>query len=165
MKRLIAFLGLVSLIVIGTIIMGAASGTSSTSKSLASNESYYAFTPTSAQYLGGVNGKDTLNFEVLSNKNGPVRAVALVDVASRKGSADTYSFDLQGKHFSASTYASVYKGTGKSADYELADTTLFSEIEMGKFYRYWRVQLATDNSCATTDSMTFTKIYIKILEF
>jgi hypothetical protein len=165
MKKLIAFFGLICLIVISTLIMGAASGTSSSSKTLSTSESWYAFTPTATQYLGGVSGKDTLNFDILANKTGPCTATAYVDVASRKGTTDTYSFDLQGKVFTASTYASVYKGTGKSADYELSDTTLITEVPLGKFYRYFRVQLATDNSCATTDSMTFTKIYIKVHEW
>ena len=153
------------MVIFAVILMGAASGTSTTSKTLAQGESYYAFTPTASQYLGGKNGKDTLDFEIITNKPGPCRAVAFVDVSSRKGSTDTYSFDLQAKQFATSTYTSVYKGTGKSADFELADTTLLSEVEIGKFYRYWKVQLATDNSCATTDSIVFTKVYIKILEF
>jgi len=163
MKNIFRLLVGMALVAIVALFIAAASGTSTTTKVLGQNQWYYEFTPTSAQYLGGVLGKDTLDFVIEANKGQAVRATAYVDVASRKGSTDTYSFDLQGKNFSPESYTSVFAGAGKTADYALADTTLPSEVEIGKFYRYWKVQLATDNSCATTDSMTFTKIYIKLV--
>jgi len=164
MKKILAVLFVLAFTVSYTFSQASGTGAMS-SKTLRPGESLYEYTPTSAYYLGGVLGYDTLNVYVLANKNTPTRAIAYVDVSSRKGSADTYSFDLQAKNFSNESFASVYKGTGKSADFALADTLLFSEIEIGKFYRYWQVQLATDNSCATTDSISFTKITIKVIEF
>ncbi len=164
MKKLIAFLGIVSIAIV-LMSTSSSSGTSSSTKTLAASESFYAFTPTATQYVGGKVGKDTLNFDILVNKAGPCTATALVEVKSRVGSADTYSFDLQGKSFAASTYASIFKGTGKTATYELSDTTLLTEVPLGKFYRYFRVQIADDNSCADTDSLILTKVSIKVHEW
>jgi hypothetical protein len=167
MKKIKAFLALAVLLIAATVLMSTStsSGTSTSSKKLSTSESYCVFTPSATQYLGGKVGKDTLQFDVLVNKAGPVTAVALVDVKARVGTTDTYSFDLQGKHFSASSYASVFAGTGKSADYELADTTLLTEKELGTFYRYYRVELTTDDNCADTDSITFNAIYFKFHEW
>jgi len=164
MKKIILMLSVLILAV--SYSFGQASGTGEMgSKTLNANATYHDFTVPAAYYLGGSAGYDTLNYYILSNKNTPARAIAYVDVKTRVGTTDTYSFDLQAKNFTEEAFASVYKGTGKSADFALADTTLFSEIEVGKFYRYWQVQLATDNSCATTDSITFSNITFKLIEY
>lgn len=145
---------------------GQASGTGAMgSHTFSAGATYHNFTVPASYYLGGSKGYDTLNYYILSNKNTPVRAIAYVDVSTRVGTTDTYSFDLQGKNFAEESFASVYKGTGKTDDFALADTTLFSEIEVGQFYRYWQVQLATDDDCATTDSITFSNITIKLIEY
>lgn len=164
MKKIILMLSVLILAV--SYSFGQASGTGEMgSKTLAANATYHDFTVPAAYYLGGKAGYDTLNYYILSNKNTPVRAIAYVDVKARVGTTDTYSFDLQAKNFTEESFASVYKGEGKGDDFALADTTLFSEIEVGEFYRYWQVQLATDNSCAESDSITFSNITFKLIEY
>ena len=163
MKKIILMLSVLILAV--SYSFGQASGTGEMgSKTLSANATYHDFTVPAAYYLGGKLGYDTLNYYILSNKNTPVRAIAYVDVKAMNGS-ETYSFDLQAKNFTEESFTSVYKGTGKTDDFALADTTLFSEIEVGEFYRYWKVQLETDNICAESDSITFSNITFKLIEY
>lgn len=167
MKKILfsAFAGLAVILTV-VILMSAASGTTARGPvTLGQNASIYTFTPTSAQYLGGVLGKDTLTFEVLSNKVGPVTAACFVDVSSRKGSADTYSYTLAGKFFLNESYTTINNQAAKSADLMVADTLNASERDNNKYYRYFRMTLATDNSCATTDSIVFAAINFKIMEW
>jgi len=154
------------MIAIVALFIAAASGTTARGPvTLGVNSSVYTFTPTSDQYLGGVNGKDTLTFEILSNKVGPVTAACFVDVASRKGSTDTYSYTLEGKFFAAESYSTINAQAAKSADLLVADTLNASERDNNKYYRYFRMTLATDNSCAETDSIIFSAIRFKINEW
>lgn len=153
-------------IAIVALFIAAAAGTGTQGPiTLGVNTSVYTFTPTASQYLGGNAGKDTLTFEVVSNKIGPVTCVAFVDVASRKGSTDTYSFTLAGKHFTNGTYTTINAQAAKVADLVVADTLNASERDNNKYYRIFRMTLATDNNCATTDSITFTAINFKIMEW
>ena len=154
------------IIAIVALFIAAASGTSTQGPiTLGVNNSVYTFTPTSAQYLGGHAGKDTLTFEIVSNKIGPVTCVAMVDVASRKGSTDTYSYTLAGKHFTGDSYTTINAQAGKYADLVVADTLNASERDNNKYYRIFRMTLATDNNCAITDSLTITAIHFKIMEW
>lgn len=163
MKKFAKTTGLLAMLVgIVVVFIMAASGTSTSTHVMGATSYYYSFTPTSAQYLGGVLGKDTLDFVIQTNKGEYTRCHGFVDVSSRKGTTDTYSFDLQAKQFGAQSYSSLYKLTGQSADAALADTLLFTEVEWDDSYRYYKIQLATDNSCATTDSIVFTKIEFKL---
>jgi len=154
------------MIAIVALFIAAASGTTARGPvTLGVNSSVYTFTPTSDQYLGGVKGKDTLTFEILSNKVGPVTAACFVDVASRKGSTDTYSYTLAGKYFLNESYTAINAQAAKSADLMVADTLIATERQSNQYYRYFRMTLATDNSCAITDSITFTGIAFKIMEW
>ena len=165
-KKLFIIFAPALFIAVIALFVAAASGTTARGPIiLGAGSSVYTFTPTSAQYLGGVLGKDTLTFEVLSNKIGPVTCVAFVDVNARKGSADTYSYNLAGKHFTNSTYITINNQAAKVADLVVADTLNASERDNDQYYRYFRVTLATDNSCAVTDSITFTAINFKIMEW
>lgn len=144
----------------------AASGTAARGPiTLGANNSVYTFTPTSAQYLGGKLGKDTLTFEILSNKIGPVTAVCFVDVSSRKGSTDTYSYTLAGKHFLNESYTTINAQAAQVDDLLVADTLNASERDNNKYYRYFRMTLATDNNCAATDSIVFSAISFKVMEW
>jgi hypothetical protein len=111
-------------------------------------------------------GKDTLTFEILSNKIGPVTAVCFVDVSSRQGNADTYSYTLAGKYFLNESYTTINAQAGKSADLLVADTLNASERDNHKYYRYFRMTLASDDNVATTtDSIVFAAINFKVMEW
>lgn len=166
MKKTIGIiLGFVALFAIAALLMSSGGTTAVSSRTLSVPQAYTSFTPTSAQYLGGVLGKDTISWEIIANKVGPVTAIAGIDVSSRKGITDTYTFCLQGKQFAWESYADINKQTGKSADLVVADTLLASEREADNYYRYFKIYVATDNNCATTDSITFSGIYFKLNEW
>ena len=165
-KKLFIIFAPALFIAVIALFVAAASGTTARGPiSLGANSSIYTFTPTSAQYLGGVRGKDTLTFEILSNKVGPVTAACFVDVSSRKGSTDTYSYTLAGKHFLNQSYTTINTQAAKSADLLVADTLNASERDNNKYYRYFRMTLATDNNCAVTDSIVFAAINFKVMEW
>ena len=165
-KKLFIIFAPALFIAVIALFVAAASGTTARGPiTLGAGSSVYTFTPTSAQYLGGVIGKDTLTFEILSNKIGPVTAVCFVDVSSRKGSADTYSYTLAGKHFLNESYTTINAQAAKTADLLVADTLITTERENDQYYRYFRMTLATDNSCAVTDSIVFSAINFKVMEW
>ena len=132
---------------------------------MSSGATYYEYTPTAAQYIGGTDlcGYDTLYFEILTNKNTPVVCNARVEVSVRKGTTDTYDMDLQGKIFENGTYAAIIEGAGKTATFELLDTTSMYGLP-AKFYRYYRVIVNDDNSVAATDSLILSKVIFKLYE-
>lgn len=166
MKKIIGIIfGFVALFAIAALLMSSGGTTAVSSRTLSVPQAYTSFTPTSAQYLGGVLGKDTISWEIIANKVGPVTAVGGVDVLARKGTTDTYTFCLQGKQFPWESYADINKQTGKFADLVVADTLLASEREADNYYRYFKIYVATDNNCATTDSITFSGIYFKLNEW
>lgn len=167
MKKIIGiFLGFVALFAIAALLMSSDGITAVSSRTLSTGQSYTVFTPTASQYIGGVLGKDTISWEIISSKGGPVTAVGGVDVLARVGTTDTYTFCLQGKQFSWESYADINKQTGKYADLVVADTLLESEREADNYYRYFKIYVATDNNCsATTDSLKFSGIYFKVNEW
>jgi len=133
---------------------------------MASGATYYEYTPTAAQYIGGAagaHGYDTLYFEILTNKNSQVVCNARVEVSSRIGSADTYDMDLQGKIFANSTYAAIIESATNTTHKELLDTTGVY-AKPAKYYRYYRVIVNDDNACATTDSLIIGKVVFKLYE-
>lgn len=165
-KTLFAIFGSLAVFITVLILTSAASGTTAKGPvTLGVNNSVYTFTPGASEYLGGKKGKDTLTFEILSNKVGPVTAVCFVDVSSRTGSTDTYSYTLAGKHFLNESYKTINAQAGKYADLLVADTLNASERDNDKYYRYFRMTLATDNNCATSDSIIFSAINFKIMEW
>jgi len=166
-KKLFIIFAPALFIAVIALFVAAASGTAARGPiTLGVNNSVYTFTPTSAQYLGGVLGKDTLTFEILSNKIGPVTAVCFVDVSSRQGTADTYSYTLAGKYFLNESYTTINAQAAKVADLLVADTLNASERDNHKYYRYFRMTLASDdNVAATTDSIVFSAISFKIMEW
>ena len=165
-KTLFAIFGSLAVFITVLILTSAASGTKAKGPvTLGVNNSVYTFTPGASEYLGGNKGKDTLTFEIVSNKVGPVTAVCFVDVSSRKGSTDTYSYTLAGKHFLNDSYTTINNQAAKYADLVVADTLNASERDNNKYYRYFRMTLATDNNCATTDSIIFSAINFKVMEW
>ena len=131
-------------------------------KVFAANQTYYEYTPSAAQYIGGANGYDTLYFEILTNKHVPVSCNARVEVASRKGTTDSYDVDLQGKIFANSTYAAVIENAAVTASKEMLDTTAVAAPSA--YYRYYRVIVNGDDAPAATDSLTISKVIFKIYE-
>jgi len=165
-KTLFAIFGSLAVFITVLILTSAASGTTAKGPvTLGVNNSVYTFTPGASEYLGGKKGKDTLTFEIVSNKVGPVTAVCFVDVSSRGGTTDTYSYNLAGKHFLNDSYTTINNQAAKYADLVVADTLNASERDNNKYYRYFRMTLATDNNCATTDSIIFSAINFKVMEW
>jgi hypothetical protein len=145
------------------------------SKVLPAGVTYYEYTPTAFEYLGGHqnhgHGFDTLFFEVVTNKNVPLLCNARVEVTSRGGTTDTYTISVQAKLFANSTYAALTAASAGYATVELTDTTRITgsgtyprHILANKYWRYYRVQCITDNSCATTDSLILAKVIFKFYE-
>jgi hypothetical protein len=148
------------------------------SKVLASGVTYYEYTPTATEYLGGHknhgHGYDTLYCEVVTNKSVPLLCNARIEVSSRVGTADTYDMDVQVKLFANSTYAALTESAANTASKELTDTTRITagggsaisvrHILANKYWRYYRVICNTDNACATTDSLIISKIIFKFYE-
>lgn len=164
-KLFIIFAPAIMIAIVALFVAAAAGTTARGPITLGSSTAFYTFTPTAAQYLGGKKGKDTLTFEIIANKLGPCTAVVGVDVSSRIGSTDTYSYTLAGKHFANESYTTINAQAAQSADLTVADTLNASERDNNKYYRYFRMTLATDNSCAETDSIIFSAIRFKINEW
>lgn len=159
MKKLITILAVFAL-----FCAYAQSQTATITKVLAANQTYYEYTPSAAQYIGGANGYDTLYFEILTNKHTPVNCNARVEVASRKGTTDTYDVDLEGKIFANSTYAAIEANSAVTASTELTDTTSYLALPSA-YYRYYRVIVNGDDApAATTDSLTLSKVIFKIYQ-
>jgi len=135
---------------------------------MSSSATYYEYTPTAAQYIGGAagaHGYDTLYFEILTNKNAATNCHARVEVSSRIGTADTYDIDLQGKIFANGTYAAIIESAANTTHKELLDTTRIQYKALpAKYYRYYRVIVNDDNACATTDSLIIGKVIFKLYE-
>lgn len=159
MKKLISILFVFALL----SAMASAQTATAVSKTLKAGETYYEYTPSASEYIGGSDGYDTLYFEIKANKHRQVVCNARVEVASRKGTTDTYDMDLQGKIFENGTYAAIIEGAAKTATFELADTSSIYALP-ATFYRYYRVIVNDDNACATTDSLTLGKVIFKIYE-
>jgi hypothetical protein len=148
------------------------------SKVLPAGVTYYEYTPTATEYLGGHknhgHGFDTLYFEVVTNKSVPLLCNARIEVSSRVGTADTYDMDVQVKLFANSTYAALTESAANTASKELTDTTRITagggsaisvrHILANKYWRYYRVICNTDNACATTDSLIISKVIFKFYE-
>ena len=165
-KKLFIIFAPALFIAVIALFVAAADGTTARGPiTLGAGSSVYTFTPTSAQYLGGVLGKDTLTFEILSNKIGPATAACFIDVSSRIGTTDTYSYTLAGKYFLNESYTTINAQAAKVADLLVADTLNASERDNDQYYRYFRITLATDNSCATSDSIVFSAINFKVMEW
>ena len=130
---------------------------------------YYEYTPTSSQYIGGATvsttaGYDTLYFEIAANKNVPTNCNVRIEV-TRVGTTDTYDIDLQGKLFANSTYAAIVESATNSASKELSDTISYiAPPNVAKAYRYYRVIVNDDNACAATDSLVIDKVIFKLYE-
>lgn len=143
------------------------------SHTMGAGETYYVYTCGTTSVCSGrwaVNGltHDSIAYDILVNKNGPVNVNARVEVTSRGGTTDTYEYTLQGKVFAGDAYASIVAGTGKSASFSLSDTTRFysgaNEARPAKYYRYFRMLINDDNACAATDSLVLSKIIFKVYE-
>lgn len=159
MKKLLVFLAISALFCAYT-----QGQTATVTKTLSANQTYYEYTPSSTQYIGGKLGYDTIYFEIQANKHTKVVCNARVEVSSRKGTTDTYDMDLQGKIFANGTYAAIVESSANVATKELLDTTSYL-AEPPTYYRYYRVLVNNDNAPAeTTDSLILSKVIFKIYQ-
>jgi len=138
------------------------------SHTMRSGDTYYEYTPKAAEYMGGTAtlGYDTLYFEVLANKNGPVNCNVRVELTV-VGTTDTYDIDLQGKVFENGTYAALIESATNSATKELSDTTSFGapyDALPAAFYRYYRIIINNDNARSAGDSAVIDKVIFKFYE-
>jgi len=149
-------------------------GITRVSHTMGAGATYYEYTGVAADVVSSrwtVNGlsHDTLYYEILANKNGPLNCNVRVEV-TRKGTADTYDIDLQGKIFANDSYAAIIESAANTASATMTDTTRFSYTgangvaRANKFYRYFRVLVNSDNAVAATDSLIITKVIFKLYE-
>jgi len=164
MKRLIGIL----ILLFAAISFIAAQSTARTalSTTLRKGVTYYEYACVAADTIG--TDQDTLTFEVLTNKNGPVNVAARVEV-TRTGSTDDYEMRLQGKLFANDSWASVKDYSAQTASLTLhmpnviVDTSGYG-TNAAPFYRYWRVLIGSDGTVTVSDKLTVNKFLIKIFE-
>jgi len=132
---------------------------------LRSGQWYYEYTGVAADTCG--TEQDTVIFEVLTNKSVPLNVAVRVDV-TRAGITDDYEYRLQGKVFADDTYASLIDSTAQTGDLSLyhpdVEVDVTQAASVTPFYRYFRLLIANDGTCAVTDKLTIVKVYWKFWE-
>ena len=169
MKKLMIFLGLILM----SATMFAQTTKTCVSKVLRPGVSYYEYTGTSSDTLGV--DRDSLYFEVLTNKSVPVACAARIEITMGTSDAENYEYYLQGKIFenedwNAVSIDSSIAATGDVTLYtqnvSLNDTSGGSAVTVlnDQFYRYFRVLLATDGAFTATDTLNVDAVIFKFYE-
>lgn len=131
---------------------------------LGARKTYYKYTGVAADTVG--TEQDTLNFEILVNKNTAVNCNARVEV-TRTGSSETYAIHLEGKVFENDSWVSIDENAAQTASVSLYDTCGIASSGLRvpeDFYRYYRVVIKNDGSCGAADKLTVDYIIFKIYE-
>ena len=174
MKRLIGFL----ILVLGFYAFASAQVTARTADNhvLRRSATYYKYTGVAADTCG--TEQDTLYFILLVNRHGPVAVNARVN-ATRTGTTDSYDIDLEGKVFEGDSWNKVNENATQTASLALyqPETSMVDSIEAThvgvanampgsgpNFYRYWRVFVGNDGTCAATDKLTINSVEWKVYE-
>jgi len=174
MKKLIIFLGL---ILMSAAIFAQVTAVTRVSKVLRSGVTYYKYTGTALDTCGYE--QDTLYYEVLSNKNTPLTCNARVEadtIGSGAGS-ENYGARLQGKVFENDSWANIspasdsIKCNSGASLYELetsmVDSTGVADAMPGSgdnYYRYFRVFINNDGTCAKGDRLNVNAVIFKFYE-
>lgn len=173
MKRLIGIL--VLLFVAVSFIAAQATARTAVQRTLKKGVTYYKYTGVAADTCG--TEQDTLYFEILCNKNVPVSCNARAEV-TRTGTTDTYGINLEGKVFENDTWTTIVDNNAQTASLSLyepetsmVDSTGFELVTAhampgsgDNFYRYFRVFIDNDGTCAVTDKLTVNYVIFKLYE-
>ena len=169
MKKLI---GLIVFLLMSCAIFAQSTSRTVFSRTMRSGDTYYEYTGVSADTIG--TGKDSLIFEITTNKDMPINVAARIEV-TRTGRTDDYEMKLQGKVFAndawpAATGAvisvdSVNSATASQSLYQVdveVDATQAASVT--PFYRIWRVVVASDGTVGAADKLTINKVIFKVWE-
>jgi len=135
------------------------------SKVLKAGQFFYEYTGVAADTCG--TEQDSVIFEVLTNKPTPLNVAVRVE-STRTGNSEDYEISLQGKVFENDTYASLIDSTAQTADLSLyhpdVEVDVTQAASVTPFYRYFRVVVANDGTCAVTDKLTIDAVIWKFWE-
>jgi len=174
MKRLIGIL--VLLFVAVSFIAAQVTARTAVQRTLRQGVFYYKYTGVAADTCGVE--QDTLYFEILSNKTGPVTCNARAEV-TRTGTSETYGIDLEGKVFENDTWTTIVENNAQTASLSIyePETSMVDTLEAthvgvanampgsgDNFYRYFRVFIDNDGTCAAGDKLTVDYIIFKLYE-
>lgn len=175
MKRLILFLGL---ILLSATMFAQVTARTALQRTLPKGVTYFKYTCVAADTCGVE--QDTLYFEILSNKNMPITCNARVE-ATRSGTSETYGIDLEGKVFENDTWTTISENNAQTASISLyePETSMIDTINTSastgttahalpgsgdNFYRYFRVFIDNDGTCAAGDRLTINYVIFKLYE-
>lgn len=174
MKRLIGILVLFFVAV--SFIAAQVTARTAVQRTLKKGVTYYKYTGVDADTCG--TEQDTLYFEILVNKSTPVTCNARVEW-TRTGSAETYGIDLEGKVFENDTWTKIKENNAQEASISIYEpetsmvdstsgyTPSVANAMIGSgdnFYRYFRVAIDNDGTCAAADKLTVDYIIFKLYE-
>ena len=163
MKRLISIIFVFAFF--GAMVFSQPTHRDADSKVLKAGQFFYEYTGVAADTCG--TEQDSVIFEVLSNKPMPLNVAVRVE-STRTGTTDDYEIRLQGKVFENDTYASLIDSTAQTADLSLyhpdVEVDVTQAASVTPFYRYFRVVVANDGTCAVTDKLTIDAVIWKFWE-
>lgn len=177
MKRLFVFITMALLLIAGACKVDAqVTARTAVQRTLSKSATYYKYTGVAADTCGVE--QDTLYFEILSNKKVPVTCNARAEV-TRTGTSETYGIDLEGKVFENDTWTTINENNAQTASLSLyepetsmVDSTETTHVGVANampgsgdnFYRYFRVFIDNDGTCAAGDKLTVDYIIFKLYE-
>jgi len=158
------------LFILGIVFIGANSLAQSTARTADSHvlpikRSFYEYTGVAADTAG--TSQDTVYFEILTNKNVPLVCNARIEF-TRTGSSEDYEIRLQGKVFENDTWTSIIDSLAQTASLSLyhpdveVEATQAGSVDV--FYRYFRILIANDGTCAAGDRATIDAVIWKFYE-
>ncbi len=166
------FLGL---ILMSAVMYSQVTAITAESTTLSKKYTYYSFTVSAGDTCG--TEQDTVYYEILSNKNTPLSVNAHV-TGTRTGTTDYFGMTLEGKVWSSDSYTKIDSiNTGLVAgsfEYEMHElsTSLVDSINQAtinsglsdNYYRYFRIMITNDGTCAAADLFTPSVVEIKLYE-
>ena len=163
MKKLMLFI--LGIVFIGANSLAQVTARTADSHVLPIRRSFYEYTGVAGDTIGVE--KDTLTFEVLTNKNVPLVCNARIEF-TRTGSSEDYEIRLQGKVFENDSWTAIIDSLAQTASLSLyhpdveVEATQAGSVDV--FYRYFRILIANDGTCAAGDRATIDAVIWKFYE-
>ena len=137
-------------------------------KALAPTEWSYEYTPASTERISP-NKYDTINLVVMANKAELVNPSGYVGVSSRVGTTDTYAYIIGGKFQASAAITALESYASQTASAIVVDTSLMKNgiapylVHYNERpHRYFSITIANDDSQNSADSLTLSKIVIRL---
>ena len=137
-------------------------------KALAPSEWSYEYTPASTERISP-NKYDTINLVVMANKAELVNPSGYVGVSSRVGTTDTYAYIIGGKFQASAAITALESYASQTASAIVVDTSLMKSgiapylVHYNERpHRYFSITIANDDSQNSADSLTLSKIVIRL---